>query len=108
MAGMFGVITGKNDPQRVTVHILDPNHGYVIQTWTAGEEVSADLVARRAQDGNLYVVYYYKPRRLLRIFCKKEQWLRAKAEFDTIQENDPAGRAGRSARFNEVVDRSLG
>ena len=104
MAGKFGVITGKNNPQRVTVHILDPNDGYVIQTWTAGEEVSADLVARRAQDGNLYVVYYYEPRRLLRIFCKKQQWLRAKAEFDTIQEKDPAGR---SARFNEVVDRSL-
>lgn len=104
MAGMFGAITGKNNPQRVTVHILDPIDGYVIQTWTAGEEVSADLVARRAQDGNLYVVYYYEPRRLLRIFCKKQHWLRAKAEFDTIQENDPAGR---SARFNEVVDRSL-
>ena len=105
MAGMFG-LTRRNNPRRVRVHILDANHGYVIQTWTAGEQVSADLVARRARHGNLYVVYHHdEARGLLRIFCDEERWLRAKAEHDSIQQTDAAARG---AQIADIIDCCLG
>ena len=104
-AGTFG-LTRRNNPRRVRVHILDANHGYVIQTWTAGEQVSADLVARRARHGNLYVVYHHdEARGLLRIFCDEERWLRAKAEHDSIQQTDAAARG---AQIADIIDCCLG
>jgi hypothetical protein len=105
MAGMFG-LTRRNNPQRVRVHILDADHGYVIQTWTAGEQVSASLVARRARNGDLYVVYHHdQARGLLRIFCDEERWLRAKSAFDSIRQTDAAARG---AQIKNIIDYCLG
>ena len=103
--GMFG-LTRRNNPRRVKVHILDADRGYVIQEWMAGEHVSAGLIARRARNGNLYVVYHHdEARGLLRIFCDEERWLRAKAEFDSIRQSDAAARG---AQIKNIIDCCLG
>ena len=73
--GLFDALFGKNVPETVTAHILDPNRGYFTQTWSVGKEVSADTVSRLAEGHDLYTVCVYDAGELKRVHCKKEMWL---------------------------------
>ncbi len=98
--GLFSTLRGKGS-KTVTAHILDPNRGYVTETWSVGKEVSADVVARHAEGQNIYVVFSHEGAKVSRIICKMVEWLDAKAQYDGMDQE----LADSKARIKAMLDK---
>lgn len=100
--GLLDALFGKNVPQTVTAHILDPNRGYFTETWTVGKDVPEDTVSRLGDGQHIYAVRASNAGQMKQVLCKKQPWLQARAQFDAI---DDAGAAA-MARTKAMLDRT--
>jgi hypothetical protein len=79
--GLFNKYRNKV-PTKVTAHILDPKNGDHKATWTVGTDVPNDVVSRLADGSDIYVVRAYFSGEMKQMICKREAWLKTKAEID--------------------------
>ena len=75
-----------NIPKTVTANFLDPNSsGTYTDTWTIGEEITAEDYKQLGSDGNVYVLINYEKGEKKYAMLRKDIWLTTKKQFDSIQ-----------------------
>jgi hypothetical protein len=84
---MFGFFT-KRYPKEITAHVLDPKEGYMKLDWLIGKDISTDMVNQYSDGMNVYVINVYEAGAIKQIICRKDLWLKAKAQFSSIDEMD--------------------
>ena len=95
---LFGLF-GKKSPSSVTAHILDPNTRYSKQTWTVGQHVPHEAVAKLSENGNIFVVVVYEAGKPKQMICRRDIWNKTKEQFEGIE---AAGQASMRRAMDEI------
>ncbi len=94
---------GLSKIQAVEVHVLDPKGNYSAM-WEIGKDISPAIVskAKDPQTGALYAITTYEGGKPTTHVCAKEIWLKAKAQFDPIEQEGADAMAATRKKYPEL------